>query len=72
MLTGMRITNPKFVKSDIKPKKTKHCTIPKKKNFDERRTKKSSKKGTRLINMKVAIKETTEVKTMHKSQVWGS
>ena len=29
MPTGMRVANPKFSKSDRKPKKTKHCTIPK-------------------------------------------
>ena len=29
MPTGIGVTNPKFVKSDRKPKKTKHCTIPK-------------------------------------------
>ena len=27
--TGMGVANPKFSKSDRKPKKTKHCTIPK-------------------------------------------
>ena len=26
--TGMGVTSPKFSKSDRKPKKTKHCTIP--------------------------------------------
>ena len=35
MLTSMRVTNPKFVKSDRKPKKTKHYIIPK--SFDKRR-----------------------------------
>ena len=29
MSTGMGVTNPKFSKSGRKPKKTKHCTIPK-------------------------------------------
>ena len=26
--TGMGVASPKFSKSDRKPKKTKHCTIP--------------------------------------------
>ena len=29
MATGMEVANPKFSKRDRKPKKTKHCTIPK-------------------------------------------
>ena len=29
MPTGMGVANPKFSKSDRKPKKIKHCTIPK-------------------------------------------
>ena len=29
MPTGIGVANPKFSKSDRKPKKTKHCTIPK-------------------------------------------
>ena len=29
MSTGMGAANPKFSKSGRKPKKTKHCTIPK-------------------------------------------
>ena len=29
MPIGMGVANPKFSKSDRKPKKTKHCTIPK-------------------------------------------
>ena len=29
MPTDMGVTNPKFAKSDRKPKKTKHCTISK-------------------------------------------
>ena len=29
MSTGMGVANPKFFKSDRKPNKTKHCTIPK-------------------------------------------
>ena len=29
MPTGIGVANPMFSKSDIKPKKTKHCTIPK-------------------------------------------
>ena len=28
MPTGMGVASPKFSKSDRKPKKTKHCTIP--------------------------------------------
>ena len=28
MPTGMGVANPKFSKSNRKPKKTKHCTIP--------------------------------------------
>ena len=28
MLTGMGVASPKFSKSNRKPKKTKHCTIP--------------------------------------------
>ena len=28
MLTGMGVASSKFSKSDRKPKKTKHCTIP--------------------------------------------
>ena len=60
MPTDMGVTNSKFVKSNRKPKKTKHFTIPK--NIDKRRrTKKSSRKGIGLINMKVQSKR-------HKSQ----
>ena len=40
MPTGMGVTNPKFAKSVRKPKKIKHCTIPKweqvKKKFPQR------------------------------------
>ena len=70
MSTGMGVANPKFAKSDRNPKKTKHCTIPKTLTREEEQ--KYSRKGTGLINMKVAIKETTKFKIMYKIQVWGS
>ena len=65
MSAGMGVANPKFSKSDRKPKKTKHCTIPK--PLTRRRTKRILEKGTRLINMKVTIKEATRFNMMHKS-----
>ena len=71
MPTGMGVANPQFSKSDRKPKKTKHCTIPKTLTRKEEQ-KECQKKELGLINMKVEIKETIRFKMVHKSQVWGS
>ena len=46
MPTGMGVASPKFSKSNRKPKKTKHCTIP---NPRKKQKQKSSRnKGTDL------------------------
>ena len=71
MPTGMGVANPKFSKSDRKPKKTKHYTIPKTLTREEAQ-KEFQKKGNGLINMKMVIKEAIKFKIMPKSQVWRS
>ena len=58
MSTGMGVANPKFSQSGRKSKKTKHCTIPKS-LICKREAKRVPIKGTGLISLKVAIKETT-------------
>ena len=40
MPTGMGVADPKFSKSGRKPKKTKHCPIPKKPLTSEKKSKK--------------------------------
>ena len=51
MPTGMGVASPKFSKSDRKPKKTKHCTIPIPKN---KKTKRVPEKGNCPDNVQVA------------------
>ena len=47
MPTGMGVASPKFSKSNIKPEKTKHCTIPNPKKKKQKQ-KSSRNKGTGL------------------------
>ena len=52
MPTGMGVASPKFFKSDRKPKKTKHCTIPFPRK--KKKTKRVPKKGNWLDKVQVA------------------
>ena len=58
MLTDMGAANPKFSKSGRKPKKTKHCTIPKNLWQVKRKVKRALSKGIDLIRMIVVNKIT--------------
>ena len=53
MTTGMGVASAKFSKSNRKPKKTKHCTIP---NSRKKKKQKSSRnKGTGLNKVHIEI-----------------
>ena len=73
MSTGMGAANPKFSKSGRKPKKTKHCTIPK--IFDKYKEKQKGlpSKGIDLIKMTVKSKiiKMRVCNMIHQDQVWG-
>ena len=60
MPTGMGVASPKFSKSDKKPKKTKHCTIPILK-------KKVSKKGN--CPDKVQVANQNAIKKMYQTKI---
>ena len=52
MPTGMGVASPKFSKSNRKPKKTKHCTIP---NPRKQKQKSSRNKGIGLNKVHMEI-----------------
>ena len=54
MPTGMGVAGPKFSKSNRKPKKTKHCTIP---NLRKTKAKEFKNKGICLnkVHMEIEI-----------------
>ena len=54
MPTSMGVGSPKLSKSDRKPKKTKHCTIP---NLRKIEAKEFKKKGTGLNKVHMEIKK---------------
>ena len=68
MLTSMGVASPKFSKSDRKPKKTKHCTIP---NLRKIEAKEFKKKGTGLnkVHMEIKKKEINHAKIEENQQV---
>ena len=53
MPTGMGVASPKFSKSNRKPNKTKHCTIP---NLRKTEAKEFLEKGTGLTKVQMEIK----------------
>ena len=75
MATSMGAANPKFSKSGRKPKKTKHCTIPKSPSQIKKKSKRRLlSEGTDLIRMTVA-KKITKMRVcsmIHQDQVWGN
>ena len=52
MPTGMGVASPKFSKSNKKPKKTKHCTIP---NLRKTKAKEFKNKGIFLNQVHLEI-----------------
>ena len=53
MPTGMGVASPKFSKSNRKPKRTKHCTIP---NLRKRKTRELKNKGICLNQVYMKVK----------------
>ena len=66
MPTGMRVASPKFSKSDRKPKKTKHCTIPIPRKKNKKKTKRVPEKG--ICPNKMQVTNQNAIKKMYETK----